>query len=91
MKFLVYILESRETGKYYIGQTQDLESRLRRHNSGRNKSTKSGRPWTIKFFKEFNTRKEATSEERKLKSLKKRVSLEKHIKDNKYRGIAQSG
>ncbi|WP_415831470.1 GIY-YIG nuclease family protein, partial [Flavobacterium terrigena] len=32
-------------GKYYIGQTNNMEDRLRRHNSGYSLSTKNGIPW----------------------------------------------
>ncbi|HDR88833.1 MAG TPA: GIY-YIG nuclease family protein, partial [Bacteroidetes bacterium] len=35
MRFFVYILEAIESKKYYIGQTCNLEQRVRTHNSGR--------------------------------------------------------
>jgi len=41
----VYILRSEVSGKYYCGESADVEDRLRRHNGGYSKSTKSGRPW----------------------------------------------
>ncbi|RLD36252.1 MAG: hypothetical protein DRI74_09440 [Bacteroidetes bacterium] len=33
MKFYFYILHSQKLNKYYIGSTQNLEERLRKHNS----------------------------------------------------------
>ena len=45
--FFTYILESTSTGRFYIGQTSDLEARLGRHNAGKNRSTKSGIPWRV--------------------------------------------
>ena len=33
MPYWAYILQNQETGKLYKGQTSDLESRLKRHNS----------------------------------------------------------
>jgi hypothetical protein len=33
MPYWVYILQNEKTGKLYKGQTSDLESRLKRHNS----------------------------------------------------------
>ena len=45
MTFVCYILYSEKTNKYYIGSTQDFETRLQQHNTGRNASTKSGIPW----------------------------------------------
>ncbi|MDD3723564.1 MAG: GIY-YIG nuclease family protein, partial [Lutibacter sp.] len=35
----VYILQSELTGKYYCGQTQNLQHRLLRHNNGLEKYT----------------------------------------------------
>jgi len=29
----VYILQSEKTGKYYVGQTEDVQARLARHNA----------------------------------------------------------
>ena len=89
--FFAYILESEVTGRFYIGQTENLEARLERHNKGRNRSTKSGIPWKLKFWKEFQTRSEAIVAERKLKSLKKRDLIIRFAEENNYRGIAQSG
>ncbi|MCD4769074.1 MAG: GIY-YIG nuclease family protein [Bacteroidales bacterium] len=89
--YFVYILESEENNKYYIGQTEDLDARLERHNSGRNRSTKSGRPWKIKFWQEYKSRKEAIKIERFLKRMKKREPVIKYAKKNNFRGIAQPG
>jgi putative endonuclease len=89
--FFAYIIESEVNGKFYIGQTENLEARLKRHNAGRNRSTKSGCLWRMKFWKEFQTRSEAIIAERKLKSLKKRDLVIRFVEENNYRGIAQSG
>lgn len=47
MPHYVYILQSESVGKYYCGETQNIEDRIERHNSGRSKSTKSGIPWKL--------------------------------------------
>ena len=47
MPYYTYILKSESTGKYYCGQTDNLEQRLQRHNEGNVKSSKYGRPWVI--------------------------------------------
>ena len=70
MKYYVYILYSDSFDKYYYGQTQDLRERLKRHNSGREKYTKSYVPWSLYAYKSFSTRGEAVILERKLKNLK---------------------
>ncbi|HUS86787.1 MAG TPA: GIY-YIG nuclease family protein [Bacteroidales bacterium] len=87
----VYILVSERNNKYYIGQTENLEARLKKHNSGRNVSTRYGRPWKLKFWQEFETRKDAIKVEHLLKSMKKRELVIKYVEKNDFRGIAQSG
>ncbi len=89
--YWVYILESEIYKKYYIGQTEDLEARLERHNKGRNISTRAYVPWKLKWWKEFGTRSEAVKMETRLKSIKKRDNIEKFVLQNNFRGIAQSG
>lgn len=43
--FIVYINYSEVFDKYYIGQTENFDSRLQLHNSGLVKSTKPYLPW----------------------------------------------
>lgn len=68
--FTVYILRSLGDGKLYIGQTNNLTERLKRHNEGYVKATKSRRPFELLVQKSFNTRSEAIEMESYLKSLK---------------------
>ena len=89
--FFVYILESEGSKRYYIGQTEDLEDRLRRHNQGRNLSTKAYIPWQLKWWKGYKTRSEAVNVERKLKSIKKRAGLEKYVRVNNFSGCGAVG
>ncbi|MEW5842457.1 MAG: GIY-YIG nuclease family protein [Bacteroidota bacterium] len=70
MRYFVYILQSQKNGKYYVGQTNDLEKRISQHNSGYSFSTKHGIPWELLFQKEFASRSEAMQYERELKSYK---------------------
>ena len=70
VKYSVYILESRKTGKYYVGQTNDLQFRIDQHNSGKNKSTKHGVPWVLVHHEKFNTRSEAFAREQQIKRYK---------------------
>tara|TARA_R110001592_G_scaffold211976_2_gene464099 strand:- start:38317 stop:38562 length:246 start_codon:yes stop_codon:yes gene_type:complete len=70
MSFYTYILQSEKTGRMYIGQTNNLEDRLHRHNSNHNISTKNRGPWKLMHFVEFETRIEAVQLERQLKSWK---------------------
>jgi putative endonuclease len=68
--YYTYILKSPKADKLYIGQTQDLEKRLIRHNTGQNKSTKDKGPWELIYSKGFETRSEAILHEINLKNIK---------------------
>jgi putative endonuclease len=68
--YFTYILKSLSTGKIYIGQTNNLEDRVKRHNSNQNKYTKNKGPWKLVFFRKFSTRSESVKYEIKLKAYK---------------------
>jgi putative endonuclease len=79
--YYTYILKSSATGKIYIGQTNNLEDRIKRHNSNQNKYTKNKGPWKLIFSKKFETRSEAIHLEIKLKSYKNTEFLLNKIKE----------
>ena len=80
MSYYVYILYSKVLDKYYIGQTNDVGKRLERHNKGYEKFTSRGIPWELKGFKEFETRKEAIKEEKRIKNFKSRKRIEEWLR-----------
>jgi len=55
-------------GGYYKGSCEDIGRRLYSHNSGRVKSTKAGRPWTIHYSETFLIKTEALRREHFFKS-----------------------
>ena len=67
MEFSTYILYSHSLKKFYVGQTNNLINRLKRHNLKQVKSTISGGPWQIVYSKQFFTRSEAVIMESKIK------------------------
>ena len=75
MRYYVYILISLSDGSFYIGQTNDLESRIKRHNAGYEKYTKSKTPWKVYWSTLVESRSEAVKLERKLKNLKSRKRI----------------
>ncbi len=68
--FYVYILKSKKTGKYYYGQTNNLIDRIQRHNGGRVRSTKHGKPWRLVYALKCESRSEAVQLELELKQFK---------------------
>ena len=77
--YFVYILQSESNQHYYIGQTQDLELRLIKHNSNGNTSTRNKGPWKIVYSKSYETRAEAIKEESRIKKQKSRKYIESLI------------
>lgn len=66
--YYVYLLRSKIDGSRYIGQTNDCQERLKRHNSGRVASTKGKKPWDLIKCEEFTTRSESMWREHILKT-----------------------
>jgi putative endonuclease len=78
----VYILRSLNTGRFYIGTTDDLASRLAQHNSpatNPSRWTRGGAPWDLLFHKEYPSKGCALRAERYLKKMKSRKFLEKLV------------
>ena len=66
-----YILECSD-GSLYTGWTNDLERRLKAHNTGKGaKYTKSRRPVKLVYFESFSTKQEAMRREWEIKQLKR--------------------
>ncbi len=80
MSYFVYILQSLIDSTYYIGSTQDLKERLKRHNEGRSKYKKAKRPWQLIYFEEFTKRSYATRWEKEIKSHKSRKWIENLVR-----------
>ncbi|MDD3066352.1 MAG: GIY-YIG nuclease family protein [Candidatus Gracilibacteria bacterium] len=76
----VYILQSDKDKKFYIGQTNNIEARLKRHNTGQVLSTKHRIPLQLIHFEKFVTRSEAMRREKYMKSLKGGNEFEKILK-----------
>ena len=77
--FTVYILHSLAHDKYYIGQTNDIEKRLVRHNSGYVKSTKAFKPWELVYTENFDTRTGSMQRETHLKAMKYKSYINKLV------------
>ena len=78
--YYVYILqsESRESA-FYVGFTEDLDSRLKFHNNGQNPHTAKSRPWRVKTAIAFTDREKALDFERYLKSSSGRAFAKKRL------------
>jgi len=79
MSYYAYILKSVSHQTYYYGSTGNVEKRLKGHNAGKVRYTKSRRPWIIHYFEKFETKSEAIKRENFFKT----IEGYNYLKDNK--------
>jgi putative endonuclease len=77
--YFTYILQSEFTGRYYIGSTDNLDRRVAQHNDPGYKGSKTTKrfkgPWKLVYAESLQTRAEAMSREREIKSWKSRQAI----------------
>ncbi len=76
----VYILKS-NSGKFYIGSTDNLERRLHQHSTGHTQTTRNMESFTLVFKQSYTSLEVARKIERKIKKLKRKDYIEKMIKE----------
>ncbi len=86
MYYFLYILKSPKKNQFYVGQTNNIERRLQRHNCRQVLSTKSGAPWLLVYVEKCNSRTGAVKKETYFKSQKSRKFIEQIIN---RRGVEQ--
>jgi len=82
MMYTIYALYCPELDKVYIGQTENLEERLRAHAGGRFErsfTAKNKGSWQLIYREEASTRSLALKREKQLKSFRGREFIRKHI------------
>ena len=65
--WFVYIIQSEKSKKIYIGLTNNLQERLKKHNQQKSFSTKRDIPWQIVYYEAYQSIKDATLREKRLK------------------------
>ena len=76
----VYLLRSESSAEQtYIGLTDDLKSRLAKHNEGGSPHTAKYRPWKLVTYLAFSSREQASAFERYLKSGSGRAFSQKRL------------
>jgi putative endonuclease len=75
--FYVYVLRSGKTGRRYVGSCENIDKRVRRHNAGHSKATRSGIPWVLVHSETFANRAEAARKERYYKTGRGRDELDR--------------
>jgi len=67
MAHYVYILKSLKDGKFYIGETADVQNRLDFHNAGLQRSTANRIPFVLVLFETFEDSTSALRREKQIK------------------------
>ena len=78
-----YILKTAK-GSYYVGSTDNIENRLKRHNAGCVKSTANKLPVELMFKEYYPTKSLAQRKEYKIKSWKSKKMIEKLIEQGPF-------
>jgi putative endonuclease len=86
--YFVYVLQSISNLTRYVGQTDNVNKRLREHNSGKCRYSSGKRPWKLIYQEEYKSRSEAIKRERFLKSGQGRKYLDEVLK-NKFGEVAE--
>ena len=67
--FYVYMLQSKSNKPVtYVGYTNNLQKRIKQHNSGKGAKFTRGRKWKLIYYSTFKTKIEAMRAEYKLKN-----------------------
>ncbi|MBU1090002.1 GIY-YIG nuclease family protein [Patescibacteria group bacterium] len=85
MQGYVYILESKNCSRFYVGSSKDPENRLDEHNSGETISLRGKGPLKVVFQKKYQTIEKARIIERKLKKFKSRKILERIVEEKEIK------
>jgi putative endonuclease len=81
---ILYVLQSKVSGGFYVGYTENIKRRLKEHNSGLNQSTKSKKPWKLIFFEGYLNKKDAQRREKYLKTSQGMRLLKRMLKEYLY-------
>ena len=68
--FYIYILQSLKDNSYYIGYSQNPESRLIKHNTANKGYTSTRKPWKLVYTEQFETKTLAIKREKFIKKQK---------------------
>ncbi len=81
MYFYVYVLLSEKDGNYYTGYTNNIQSRIKSHNSGKVMSTKFRIPLKLIYWEGCVNQQDATRREKYLKSGNGKIYLKNRLRN----------
>lgn len=75
----VYVLENKETNRYYVGSTSDINRRINQHKKGYTRTTRVLRTTELVYTETYNTIEEARKREKQIKSYKSKKYIKSLI------------
>ena len=66
---------------FYVGQCDDLDCRVSKHNEGMSKYSATKRPWRLVYFEMYESRGEALKREKQIKNMKSKVYIQNLIQN----------
>ena len=86
--YFVYAIKSQIKDWIYVGITSDVERRFTEHNSGKNRSTKPYKPFSLIYTEIANNREDARIREKYLKSGAGKRWLKKFVEKYNSAGLS---
>jgi putative endonuclease len=83
-KYYFYILYSKQLDRYYIGHTNNLQERVRKHNTNHKGYTGLTNDWKVVYSEIYQTKSKAYNREREVKQWKNRAQVEKLITGSEH-------
>ncbi len=80
--YYAYVLKIQANGRLYIGHTDNLDTRVTRHNTGGSPYTQKRGPWKLVGRLPCKTKSEAIMLEIKLKRMKRPDRVIKYLEKN---------
>lgn len=79
--YYVYVIQSLEDKKLYIGHTDNLIRRFKEHNTGQVESTKNRVPFKLLYYEACNVIEDALDREKDFKTGFGRAYLKRRLRD----------
>lgn len=73
MPYFIYIIGSHNKSKFttYVGWTNNIDERLKKHNSSQGAKSTRGRQWELIYYEELDSKSEALKREYEIKNDRK--------------------
>ncbi len=78
--YFVYVLMSDKDKKFYIGFSENVERRIKDHNSSKVPNTKNRKPFKLIYYEGHLSEEDARRRERYLKTAKGKTTLKRTLK-----------